>query len=117
MDDKARRKELLARYKQNPPEAGVYRIVNTKNNRYFLGSTPNLPSMRSKMEFARTTNSAGVFDRRLREDAQEFGIDAFMLEVLEIVQPKPDTRPEKLREELATLEALWRERFDPALLY
>ncbi len=40
MSDKARRKELMAQYKQTQPEAGVYRIINNKNNKVLLGSTP-----------------------------------------------------------------------------
>lgn len=38
MNDKARRKELLAQYKQTHPEAGVYRIINGENGKVLLGS-------------------------------------------------------------------------------
>ncbi len=42
MNDKARRKELVAQYKRIPPEAGVYCIINTWNNKALLGSALNL---------------------------------------------------------------------------
>ena len=117
MDDHARRWELRAQYAQTRPEPGVYRIVNARNGRALLGSTPNLGSVRSKLEFARTTRTAGVLDRRLSADLSQFGIDAFALEILEVLDVKPGMTPAQILEDLATLEALWRERQDPALLY
>jgi hypothetical protein len=117
MDNKARRKELLKQYKQTRPEAGVYRIVNRQNGRALLGSTPNLPSLRAKLEFAQTTNTASVLDRRLEEDIRRFGVDAFSLEVLEVLETTPAMTAAQILEDLAVLEALWREKLDPAQLY
>ena len=77
MKERARRKELLARYRQMRPAAGVYRIFNNQNNKALLGSTANLTSIRSKLEFAKTSNNPGVLDWRLSKDIREFGIDAF----------------------------------------
>lgn len=110
MNDKARRKELLAQYKQTRPEAGVYRIINTRNNKALLGSTPSLANIRSKLEFAKSTGTTGVMDRRLSNDIREFGIDAFELEVLEVLETKPEMTPAQILADVATLEALWREK-------
>lgn len=117
MNDHARRKELREQYAQTRPEAGVYRIVNARNGRVLLGSTLNLPSMRSKLEFARATGTFGVLGFRLSEDIAAFGIEAFSLEIIEVLDVKPDMTSAQIRDDLATLEALWRERQDPALLY
>ncbi len=117
MTEKSHRKQLLAHYKQTRPEAGVYRIVNGRNGQMLLGSTINLASVRSKLEFARSTNTPSALDHRLGRDIREFGIDVFSLEVIEAFEPKPETTPAKLREELSVLEAFHRERVDPALLY
>src|SRR5438067_6311728 len=117
MSDRARRKELLAQYKQTPPEAGVYRIVNSRNNKALLGATPNLASVRNRLAFAKSTNSPGGLDPRLSKDIRQFGFDAFSLEVLEVLQPRPEMTPADIQAELATLEELWREQLDPALLY
>src|SRR5215212_3491725 len=117
MVDKERRKELLAQHKQAPPEAGVYRIVNRHNGKALLGSTLNLGSMRGKLEFGRATNSPGVLDHRLVADARQVGLDAFELEILEVLEVRPEMTPAEIRADLATLEALWRERLDPAHLY
>ncbi|MHB1134439.1 MAG: GIY-YIG nuclease family protein [Chloroflexota bacterium] len=117
MNDRARRKELTAQYKQTHPEAGVYRIVNRQNGKALLGSTTNLASLHNKVQFARETNTPGTLDGRLRADVIRFGLDAFELEILEVLQPEPETTTAQLQEDLATLEALWREKMDPALLY
>lgn len=117
MSDKSRRSELRDQYKETHTEAGVYRIVNRETGRTLLGSSPNLPSIRSKIAFARSTGSAGVFDHRLRADVARYGIDAFDLEVLEVLETTPEmTRADILRD-LATLEAMWREEQDPEALY
>ena len=72
MDDRAHRKELQAQYKQSHPEAGVYRIVNRRTGKVWLGSSPNLSSVRNKLAFAWSTSSPGVFGHRLREDKRTF---------------------------------------------
>ncbi len=115
--DRARRKELQAEYKRNRPDAGVYRIVNGGNNKVFLGSTTDLAGVGKKLAFARSTGMSGVLDLRLRDDIRAFGIDAFLLEVLEVLETEPAMTTAEIRRDLATLEELWREKLDPALRY
>ena len=117
MSEQDRRKALVAQYQQTKPEAGVYRIVNSQNNKSLLGSTTNLQIIRNKLAFARSTNLPGALDLRLNKDIREFGIDAFSLEVLEVLDVTPEMTPAQIRRDLDTLEALWREKLDPALLY
>ena len=40
-----RKKELKQLYKEITVEAGVYKIKNTKNEKIFIGSTPNLKTI------------------------------------------------------------------------
>jgi hypothetical protein len=80
MNDKAHRRELKERYQQQAPEAGVYLIRGTRTNRVLLGASPNLASMRGKLDFARATGSISVLDRRLHDDARRHGIETFELE-------------------------------------
>jgi len=117
MDDKARRKELRTRYKQAHTEAGVYCIVNTRVYKALLGSTPNLASIHNRLAFAKSIKSQVGLDYRLRADVAQFGIDAFAVEVLDVLPTKPEMTAAQIRAELATLEALWRESLDAALLY
>jgi|SRR3954469_25814535 len=117
MADRERRKELMASYRQRKTEAGVYRIVNRTNGKSLLGSTTDLASMGNKMAFAQTTGMPGALGLELRDDARAHGIGAFALEILEVLDVTPEMKAQAIRSDLATLEALWREKYDPALLY
>ncbi|MCL5257278.1 MAG: GIY-YIG nuclease family protein [Chloroflexi bacterium] len=117
MSEQAHRRELREQYRQTQPEAGVYRIVNSRNGKCLLGSTTNLAGIRNRMEFAKSSNLSGALDLRLRRDIREDGLEAFSLEVLEVLEIRPEMTPAQIREDLATLEALWREKLDPELLY
>jgi hypothetical protein len=115
--DRARRKELLARYRQVRPQAGVYLIRNAGNGKALLGSTVNLRSLRNKLEFARETNLPGAVDGRLTRDVATFGIEAFSLEVLDVVDVTPEMTDDQIRDDLDMLEGLWRDKLDPSTLY
>jgi hypothetical protein len=115
--DKTRRRELLAGYKQAGPAAGIYGIRNRLAGKVLVGSTMNLGSMRGKLEFARSTGSSSVLDKRLHEAIATDGLDSFELEVLEELEIRPQATPVEIASDLATLETLWREKFNPAELY
>jgi hypothetical protein len=117
MPNSERRRELREQYDQTSPEAGVYVVRNTKTGKVLLGTSTNLASVRGKMDFAHTTGSASVLHLKLKADSQRYGVDAFELEVLEVLDVKPEATPEQVRADLDALEELWRERFDPATLY
>jgi hypothetical protein len=76
-----------------------------------------LASVAGKLSFARAIGGNGGLDHRLHEDIAEFGIDAFALEVLDVVKRTPEMTPDQLRRELAALEGLWREEEDASALY
>lgn len=117
MTDQSRRRELKANYKETHREAGVFALRNLRNGKVLIGSALNLASMRNKLAFARSTNSPGALDLRLRPDIEKYGIDAFALDILESLQPSPEQSDSEIRKELETLEALHRESIDPALRY
>ncbi|HLH25375.1 MAG TPA: hypothetical protein VK066_22890 [Chloroflexota bacterium] len=58
-----------------------------------------------------------LLDHRLVADARAVGMEAFHLEILETLAVTPEMTREQVQADLATLEALWREKLDPALLY
>jgi hypothetical protein len=117
MSESARRKALRARFEQTRREAAVYLLRNRRTNRALLGSTLDLASVRNKLEFAQSTNTASALDHRLSKDIRQFGIDAFTLEVLEVLEVTSERTPEQVRADLTALEELWRERLDPSELY
>jgi hypothetical protein len=112
-----RRKQLVHEFKQRPPAAGVYRIVNERTGKVLLGSAMNLASVRGKLEFARATNTPGALDHRLSKDVREYGLDAFRFEVLEVLEVGTGRTQAQAREDLEALEALWRERLSAEELY
>ncbi len=116
MGGQANRKALREQYEQTR-EAGVYRIVNSGNGKSLLGAALNLASVRNRFAFARSTNSPGGLDLRLSKDIRQFGFDAFSLEILEVLDTAPEMTAAEIVEDLATLEGLWREKFDPSSLY
>lgn len=117
MSDAERRRDLRQQYRQRRAEAGVYRIVNTARDRALLGSTRNLDGTRNRFEFARSTESIAALDHRLHADARADGIDAFTFEVLDVLDVADDATDAQVDADLATLEQLWRDRFDPPALY
>jgi hypothetical protein len=117
MPDRARRRELLDEYRSRRPEAAVYAIRNTVDGRALLDITVNLPALRNRIDFARATGSIAALDGRLANDIRTLGLDVFELEVLEVVTPEPGSTDDELREELATLAALWREKLGREALY
>jgi hypothetical protein len=117
MTDSSRRRELQAEYRRNPPEAGVFAFRNRAAGKVLIGSARNLPSMRSKLEFARKMGSPSALDRGLHADARTYGLDALEFEVLEVLPIEPSATVAQIASDLATLESLWRERFEAAELY
>ena len=115
--DGARRRVLKEQFEQAVPQVGLYRIRNLRTGRLLLGSTTNLAGVRNRFEFALATGSGAALDHRLRSDIASFGLDALVFDVLDILDVRPTMSREEVAADLATLEALWREKTDPALLY
>lgn len=105
-----RRRELRASYDERSTEAGVYLIRNTITGRVFIGSAPDLQTVRNRLDFGRTTGSTGVLDLHMRPDAVAHGMGSFELEVLDSIEVAPGTPPDEVRADLDALEALWREK-------
>jgi hypothetical protein len=112
-----RRKELRKQYNERPREAGVYALRNTVSGRVLVASTPDLGSVRNRLDFARATNAHSALDGRLTADVREYGIDAFVLDVLDVLEVKPEATPAEVQADLGALEDLWREKLADGLRY
>ena len=117
MADQSRRRELKANYKESQREAGVYALRNSQTGKVLIGSALNLASMRNKLAFARSTNSPGALDLRLRHEIETYGVDAFELDIFESFQPSPEQSDTEIRKDLEALDQLHRENIEPQLLY
>ena len=104
-----RRKELIRLYKEIKIEAGVYQIKNTKNQKAFVVSTPNLKTMNGKPMML----CGGVHkNKKLQEEWNKFGEEAFVFEVLEVLKEKEDGYFDKTGE-LKELEKKWLDKLQP----
>jgi len=108
-EDMERRKELKQKYKETKPEAGVYQIRNIVNQKVQVLAATNLKTMNGKL-FQLQMGSHR--NKRLQEEWQQYGEDAFVFEVLEVLKEKEDGYYDK-KEELKKLEAKWLEKLQP----
>ncbi|HWQ89561.1 MAG TPA: DUF2087 domain-containing protein [Desulfitobacteriaceae bacterium] len=104
-----RRKELKQEYRELKPEAGVYQIRNTINQKVQVQAATNLKTMNGKL-FQLQMGSHR--NKRLQEEWRQYGEEAFAFEVLEVLEEKTDGYFDK-KEELKKLEAKWLEQLQP----
>src|SRR5882724_9508758 len=95
------RKEMSNAYKERKPCGGVYTITNTVNGRYLLGHAANIKSVEQRFQFAITTGS--TIHPRLQKDWDEFGAQAFKLEVLEELEQHPTQSQAEFLDDLEML--------------
>lgn len=115
--DANRRKDLKQQYRENLPQAGVFRIVNSATGKALLGSAANLKGAANRLAFAKSTGSLSALHPSLRRDLGEQGVAGLTFEILDTLEPEPGATPADVASELATLEALWREKLGADALY
>ena len=104
-----RKKELKMQYRETKIEAGIYQIRNLKNEKVFISSTRNFKTLNGKkfeLENGVCTNKS------LQQEWNEYGKDAFVFEVLEVLKEE-DVTPLGLKGDLKKLEEKWLEKIHP----
>ncbi len=109
-EDMDRKKELKQQYKEMKTEGGIYQIRNTINQKVLVVATPNLKTMNGKQVGLRKWGNHK--NRQLQEEYNQFGAEAFVFEVLEVLKEKEESYFDK-KEELKKLEAKWLEKLQP----
>ncbi len=107
--DMNHRKELIQKYMEIKIEAGVYQIKNLKNNKILVRSTLDLKTMNSTRL---VLLSNGFRNKKLQDDWNLYGEDAFSFDVLEVLEEKTDGFFDK-HYELKQLEKKWLEKLQP----
>lgn len=106
MDRKA---ELKQQYKETKIEAGVYQIRNTNNQKIFIESTMNLKTINGK----RFTLDMGTYQNKfLQNEWTEFGAEAFVFEVLEILEI-PEVGYFDAKDAIKKLKEKWLAKLQP----
>jgi hypothetical protein len=103
------RSEARREYKEAPPAAGIYTLLNRSSGLRLIASSPNVEAALNRHRFALGVGSHR--NKRLQQDYDELGADGFAFEILERVD-RTDPRVRDLSEELEVLEALWHERLE-----
>ncbi|MCD9021848.1 GIY-YIG nuclease family protein [Cohnella silvisoli] len=109
MNRKEERAKLIQQFKEIPIEAGVYQIRNTVNGKVFIDSTLNLRSLNGR---SGTLQAGTHSSRALQKEWNEYGSQAFVMEVLEVLKPS-DNPFVVQKDELKKLEKSWIEKLQP----
>lgn len=110
-----RRKALTNEYKERKLQGGIYTITNTINGKYLIGHAANLKSVQNRFQFASTTGS--TVHHKLQKDWEEFGAQAFTLEIRETLEQGAGQSQAEFMGDLQTLEQLWRANLDTSKEY
>jgi len=101
---------LKKQYIQNPPPMGIYKITNHANGKIFIGSHINVNGRINRHKFSLEMGIEEIKD--LLEDFKKYGESKFTFEVIDILKPKDEAGVD-YKEELITLEELWKEKLQP----
>jgi len=105
------RSEIKREYKETVREMGIVSIKCLQNGRMWLGAAHNPESTLKRHRFELSLGTS--WHKDLQKDWNEYGEKEFSFEIVDTVKPDPE---KDKAEELAELEALWREKLAAELL-
>jgi hypothetical protein len=107
MDSKA---DAKRQYKENPPQAGIYKITSTANGKVFLGKAMNaegkLNGQKAQLRWGSHPHT------EMQEDWKRFGADSFTFEVVDYLAPSNDPGQD-MNKDLEELFQLWLDKLEP----
>jgi hypothetical protein len=109
-----RMKSMREAYKSETKQAGIFRVTNTVTNKVFLGSTLNLHGPLNRLQFELQQGMSRISG--LQEDYRRYGQDAFIFEVVEVIEPGKDPKV-SLERELEKVEQRYAEALDRGNTY
>ena len=101
------KKQLTKDYKLQKQPVGIYAVHNKADNKMYIGTSKNLPTVIRRFEFTLTMGSFPYQD--LIDDYKRLGKDNFEIITLDELELKNETDKE-ITAELNELEELWIEK-------
>jgi hypothetical protein len=103
--EKQNRKAMLAAYKERKVVGGVYSITNTITEEKHIYSTADLEGIKNRFKHSKTMG--GCFNLILQKTWNEYGADAFELEILDSLELGETQTEKEFKDDLKTLEEMW----------
>ena len=103
MSEAVRRKELRREYKQAHRDMGVVGLRNLNDNSVVLLPSADVQGTINKYDFAKKTNSALALPSAVRAHVEQSGFDNFVIEVIQLIDPKPEATTKERLDELEVL--------------
>ena len=101
------KKQIRSEYKQQKQPAGIYAVHNKVDNKMYIGTSKNLPSVLRRFEFTLQMESFPYQD--LIDDYKKLGKNNFEIKILDELELKNETEKE-IDAELMSLEEMWIEK-------
>ncbi|MCW8823356.1 MAG: GIY-YIG nuclease family protein [Ignavibacteriaceae bacterium] len=101
------KKQIKEDYKSKIQPAGIFAVHNLHDNKMFIGTSKDLPSVLKRFEFTLTMGSFPF--QNLIDDYNRLGKNNFEIKVLDELEIKDETEQE-IDRELKTLEEMWIEK-------
>jgi hypothetical protein len=104
------KKELKKQYTQNMQPMGVYQVKNLANGKIFIDSGQNIQGKINSCKFQLSLGS--YMNKDLQEDFNKIGLDNFTFEIIDLLEPKEDTKMD-YTDDLKMLEEIWIDKLQP----
>ena len=102
-----RRRELKRQYKMTRPDMGLFIVRCNNNSKVLVQATPDLRTVQTGILIRLGSNMHP--NRELQKEWNEFGEQAFSMEVLETLAYDEDASKTDYKEDLKLLQSMWEE--------
>ena len=98
------KKQIKEDYKSKRQPVGIFAVHNLRDNKLFIGTSKDLPSVLKRFEF--TLNMGSFPFQNLIDDYKKLGKENFAIKVLDELEIK-DEPDREIDKELEALEEMW----------
>lgn len=103
MAEAVNRKEMIRQYKQTPRDMGVVGVRGLEDGSVVLMPSTDVQGAINKYDFAKKTDSVVALPSVFHDIVKRLGFDGCVLEVVQLIDPKPEATTQERMEELELL--------------